>query len=133
MAPHDGDDDPAVYRSGSSKQKKSVENGKTEKANQIGKNADEANRVDGEDDGEDDDEDDEDDEDEDDTTLLTVQPSFNRLLLALRDQGTLHFVKYVSSAAQGSRWDVCGEMNTGMMVIEKMDEDEDGDGDIEDA
>jgi prolyl 3-hydroxylase /prolyl 3,4-dihydroxylase len=77
MAPHEGEDDPAVYRS-NTKQKS--------------------------DDGTDTD---------DDGTLIVSQPSFNTLLLVLRDQGVLKFVKYVSAAAQGSRWDVAGEWEVG--------------------
>jgi len=59
------------------------------------------------------------DEDEDDgSTLLTVQPGFNRILLVLRDPGVLHFVKYVSAMAPGSRWDVCGEWEVGQVEID---------------
>lgn len=54
-------------------------------------------------------------DDEDDGTLLTVQPGFNRLLLVLRDEKVMRFVKYVSAAAEGSRWDVCGEYEVGMV------------------
>ena len=66
---------------------------------------------------------DEDDEDED-GTLLTWQPHFNCLLLVLRDEGVLRFVKYVSAAAPGSRWDICSEFEVGM-VDDDEDEDED--------
>ena len=67
--------------------------------------------------GDDDDEDKEraEDEDDEDGTLLTVQPGFNRLLLVLRDEGVMRFVKYVSAAAEGSRWDICGEFEIGMV------------------
>ncbi|KAF8328355.1 uncharacterized protein EI90DRAFT_3281311 [Cantharellus anzutake] len=75
MAPHEGEDDPAVYRSGSMRSHPGT--GEVEE------------------DGE--------------GTLLTVQAQFNRLLLVLRDEGVLRFVKYVSAAAPGSRWDICGE------------------------
>ncbi|KAF8592758.1 nuclear protein [Ramaria rubella] len=72
---------------------------------------------------------DSDDNDEDeDSTLLTVQPGFNRLLLVLRDPGVLHFVKYVSASAPGSRWDIFGEWDVGQLEPE----DEDGVGDSED-
>jgi hypothetical protein len=50
-----------------------------------------------------------------DSTLLTVQPGYNRLLLVLRDERVMRFVKYVSAAAEGSRWDVCGEYEVGML------------------
>ena len=69
------------------------------------------------------DEDDDEDED-DDGILLTAQAGFNRLLLVLRDPGVLRFVKYVTASAPGSRWDVCGEYEIGM--IESDDEDEGG-------
>lgn len=60
-------------------------------------------------------EDAEDEADNEDGTLLTVQPGFNRLLLVLRDEGVMRFVKYVSAAAESSRWDVCGEYEVGMV------------------
>ncbi|RKO91437.1 Oxoglutarate and iron-dependent oxygenase degradation C-term-domain-containing protein, partial [Blyttiomyces helicus] len=62
MAPHDGEEDPAVYR-------------------QM----------------------------DDDGALLTVSAGWNVLTLVLRDPGLLKFVKYVSAAAPGSRWDVAFE------------------------
>lgn len=67
-------------------------------------------------------EEDDEDEDEDDGTLLTVQPGFNRLLLVLRDEGVMRFVKYVSAAAEGSRWDICGEFEIGMIQEDSADE-----------
>ena len=57
---------------------------------------------------------DEDDED-DGGTLLSTQPGFNKLLLVLRDERVMRFVKYVSAAAPGSRWDICGEYEVGMV------------------
>ncbi|OJA20328.1 hypothetical protein AZE42_05436 [Rhizopogon vesiculosus] len=105
MAPHDDEDDPAVYRSGSSKKNHvndascSHDHGDAVGAGEL-----------------------EEDEDEDESTLLTVQPGFNRLLLVLRDEGVMRFVKYVSAAAAGSRWDVCGEFTVGMLQDED-DED----------
>jgi len=54
-------------------------------------------------------------ENDEDGTLLTVQPGYNRLLLVLRDEGVMRFVKYVSAAAESSRWDVCGEYEIGMV------------------
>ncbi|TRM67887.1 Oxoglutarate and iron-dependent oxygenase degradation C-term-domain-containing protein [Schizophyllum amplum] len=65
------------------------------------------------------------DEEEEDSTLLTVQPGFNRLLLVLRDERVMRFVKYVSAAAEGSRWDVCGEYEVGVMQEEEEEEEED--------
>ena len=55
-------------------------------------------------------------EEEDSGTLLTVQPGFNRLLLVLRDEGVMHFVKYVSASARGSRWDICSEFEVGIVA-----------------
>lgn len=89
MAPHEGEDDPAVYNSGVKRRNKGL--GETAAENE----ADEA----------------EDDEDEE--TLLVAQPGFNRLLVVLRDPGVLRFVKYVSAEAPGCRWDVCGEWEVG--------------------
>ncbi|GJJ07217.1 hypothetical protein Clacol_001417 [Clathrus columnatus] len=98
MAADEDDDDPAVYGSGKRKKEKAA-NGETN-------------------------DEDEDSDDEDGSgTLLTVQPGFNRLQLVLRDAGVLHFVKYVSAKAHGSRWDVCCEWEVGQVELE---EDEDG-------
>lgn len=89
MTPHTGDDDPAVYRSGT--------------ANKApGPDADGDVAI-------------EDDDEDDDGALLTVQAGFNRLLLVLRDEGVMRFVKYVSAAAPGSRWDVCAEYGIGLV------------------
>ena len=98
MAPHDEEDDPAVYRSGSSSKKKNGTNGHVVQDEEMH-----------------DEEDEDEDEDDEDGTLLTVQPGFNRLLLVLRDEGVMRFVKYVSAAAEGSRWDICGEFEIGMV------------------
>src|SRR5487761_1619412 len=100
MAPHDEEDDPAVYRSGSHKISK--QNGHGDGVN--GNASTGSFHGNGDLDTEESDE-----EEDDDATLLTVQPGFNRLLLVLRDEGVMRFVKYVSAAAEGSRWDVCGE------------------------
>ncbi|KAI0638035.1 nuclear protein [Trametes polyzona] len=127
MAPHDEEDDPAVYRSGSSKKKAANGTNGTNGSNGTngangtnGTNGhaedDEAEMRDAEDD------EDEEEEEEDDGTLLTVQPGYNRLLLVLRDEGVMRFVKYVSAAAEGSRWDICGEFEIGM-VQEESDDD----------
>jgi len=113
MAPNEDHDDPAVYRTGSSKTVPAIANKNNGDTNGHTA-AEEAT-------GEEDDDMDE-DGDEDDGTLLTIQPGFNRLLLVLRDVGVMRFVKYVSAAAEGSRWDICGEFEVGM--IEAEDEDE---------
>lgn len=48
--------------------------------------------------------------DDDDAILLADVPGWNRLTVVLRDKGSLRFVKYVSQAAPGDRWDVKGEI-----------------------
>lgn len=109
MAPHDEDDDPAVYRSGSRKSKSEKHmNGNGTAVNGNGANGHAPSSPMEEDD----------EEEEDNGTLLMVQPGFNRLLLVLRDEGVMRFVKYVSAAAQGSRWDVAGEFEIGMVQEE---------------
>ncbi len=76
----------------------------------------------------------------DDAILLTDPPAWNRFSVVLRDQGTLRFVKYVSKAAEGDRWDVKGvvglgggawdEEGEGEKEAEEAEEgDVDGDGD----
>ncbi|KAF8132300.1 Oxoglutarate/iron-dependent oxygenase, C-terminal degradation domain-containing protein, partial [Boletus edulis] len=109
MAPHDEEDDPAVYRSRSSKKAQVKEGPESSRAST-------SNNVD-------DTDEDEEDEDED-GTLLTWQPHFNCLLLVLRDEGMLRFVKYVSAAALGSRWDICSEFEVGMVEGDDEDEEE---------
>ena len=112
MAPHDQkEDDPAVYRSGS--HKKSTQNGHGHSDNGNGSTGSSRS---GDIDMEDSDE-----EEDDDGTLLSVQPGFNRLLLVLRDEGVMRFVKYVSAAAEGSRWDVCGEFEIGIIDVDESD------------
>ena len=61
-------------------------------------------------------------EDDEDSTLLSLEPTFNRLHLVLRDPGVLGFVKYVSAKAPGSRWDVNGEWE--VRGIEEEEEEE---------
>ncbi|WRT63283.1 uncharacterized protein IL334_000186 [Kwoniella shivajii] len=53
--------------------------------------------------------------DDDDGPLLTQPVSFNKLLLVLRDPGVMKFTKYLSAKAKGSRWDVSGEWEVGVM------------------
>jgi len=120
MAPHDEEDDPAVYRTSGHKNNasgtKSPTNGSANGA--IG------NESDGHALGKGPgpfpvDETEDEEEEEEDSTLLTVQPGFNRLLMVLRDERVMRFVKYVSAAAEGSRWDVCGEYEIGMVEEEE--------------
>lgn len=123
MAPHEGDEDPAVYQSGAPKKEKDHEhkaNGTSnghEHANTNGSNKNAHTEYE--------DADDEEDEEED-GTLLTVYPGFNRLMLALRDEGVMRFTKYVSAAAPGSVWDVSGEYE--VLMTEDRGEDEDDTG-----
>jgi len=49
--------------------------------------------------------------DEDDAPLLSVSAASNTLNVVLRPPGVLRFVKYVSAAAPGSRWDVSMEFD----------------------
>ncbi|WWD06264.1 hypothetical protein V865_004353 [Kwoniella europaea PYCC6329] len=53
--------------------------------------------------------------DDDDGPLLTQPVSFNKLLLVLRDPGVMKFTKYLSARAKGSRWDISGEWEVGVM------------------
>jgi prolyl 3-hydroxylase /prolyl 3,4-dihydroxylase len=115
MAPHNEEDDPAVYRSSVHKKAKAEANGHTN-GNGNAKNGEHHSSDEDSDMGE--------PEEEEDSTLLTVQPGFNRLLLVLRDERVMRFVKYVSAAAEGSRWDVCGEYEVGMAQEDEDDDDE---------
>ena len=61
--------------------------------------------------------------------LFFALPGFNKLVLALRDQGVLRFVSYLSAAAQGSRWDVSAQYEVGMFAEgDSEDEVVEGDG-----
>jgi len=64
------------------------------------------------------------DEDEDDGILISNPASWNTMSIVLRDKGTLKFVKYVSQAAEGDRWDLTG-------CVEVVDEGEGEGGDEE--
>ncbi|CAG7848369.1 Prolyl 3,4-dihydroxylase ofd1; AltName: Full=2-oxoglutarate and Fe(II) dioxygenase domain-containing protein 1; AltName: Full=PKHD-type hydroxylase ofd1 [Serendipita indica DSM 11827] len=112
LPPADGDEDPTVYRSSKSKrrvQENGNQNGKTTESSTT--NGHDRSAVEDEEN-----EDMSDEEEEDDSgPLLTVQPGFNRLLLVLRDERVMHFVKYLSASAPGCRWDVCGEWEVGMV------------------
>ncbi|KJX98180.1 Fe II 2-oxoglutarate-dependent dioxygenase like protein [Zymoseptoria brevis] len=60
-------------------------------------------------------------EDEDDGILFSNAASWNTMSFVLRDRGTLKFVKYVSKAAPGDRYDI-----TGCVEVEpEADDDED--------
>ncbi|KAK0613045.1 Oxoglutarate and iron-dependent oxygenase degradation C-term-domain-containing protein [Bombardia bombarda] len=67
----------------------------------------------------------------DDNILFFQEATWNKMVLVLRDSGTLRFVKYVSSAAPGDRWDISGtfevdQMNDGLsnVVVGVLDDSE---------
>lgn len=57
--------------------------------------------------------------DDDEGPLLTLPVGWNKMLLVLRDPGVMRFVKYLSAAAPGSRWDVGGEWEVGQLEEEE--------------
>ena len=140
MAPHNEEDDPAVYRSSVQKKPKmdvkptpEASSSKSFSVRKPDSDHDMNDYENGHENGHDEGVDEieagesseevvnssEEEEEEEDGTLLTVQPGFNRLLLVLRDERVMRFVKYVSAAAPGSRWDVCGEYEVGMIQEEE--------------
>ena len=64
-------------------------------------------------------------EDHDDGILFTNSASWNRFSIVLRDRGTLRFVKYVSQAANGDRWDLKGEVEVDEAGWDAEDEEAD--------
>jgi hypothetical protein len=112
MAPDDGHEDPAVYRSGSRRKKNT--DGQAQQVESGAEVSESQNQTDQEEEFE-----------EDDSALLTKPPSFNHLLIVLRDERVLRFVKYVSAQAQGSRWDVSGEYEIDMIELEEVDDEPD--------
>lgn len=117
MAPHEGEEDPAVYQSANGKKK--AENGEADAEMKDGEGEEEEEEIVEmvEDDGE--------EEDEDfDGVLLNLTPSFNTLSVVLRDEGVMRFVKYLAASAGGSRWDVIGEYEIGAIEEEEMEEDD---------
>lgn len=122
LAPHEGEEDPAVYRSAASR-----------RAEREAEQADEADEAmaeaaadeEGADDAEDEDEAMDEDEEEDDDfdgVLLNVTPAFNTLNIVLRDEGVMRFVKYLGASAGGSRWDIAAEYTVGAAEIEEEEE-----------
>ena len=63
----------------------------------------------------------------DDGVLFTMAAGWNRLSIVLRDRGVLKFVKYVSAAAKGDRWDVVGEFGVMDEGDDLEDDEERGD------
>ncbi|CEL59481.1 PKHD-type hydroxylase ofd1 OS=Schizosaccharomyces pombe (strain 972 / ATCC 24843) GN=ofd1 PE=1 SV=1 [Rhizoctonia solani AG-1 IB] len=107
MAPHEGEDDPEVYKAADAKPKssKAAKEESTKAVDPKGKGKAKAQPE----------SDDEEEEEEGDGTLLTVYPNFNHLVIALRDAGVLKFVKYVSASAPVSRWDISSEWEIAML------------------
>lgn len=68
-------------------------------------------------------------DDDDDGILFSMAAGWNRMSIVLRDSGTLRFVKYVSAAAKGDRWDITGDIE---VVFEEDDDDDDNDDEDED-
>ena len=56
---------------------------------------------------------------DDDDDLVSVCAACNTLTVVLRPPARMHFVKYVSAAAPGSRWDVAAEFH-----VDNAEEDE---------
>ncbi|KAL4942801.1 hypothetical protein BDV06DRAFT_235166 [Aspergillus oleicola] len=65
-------------------------------------------------------------DDEDDGILFSTAAGWNRFSIVLRDNNTLKFVKYVSEAARGDRWDLTGECGVEFGEGDGDDEDEEG-------
>ncbi|PWN53472.1 hypothetical protein IE53DRAFT_384043 [Violaceomyces palustris] len=133
MAPHEGEEDPAVYQSASSK-KAGPSSSESAKENGVSEEDESMEGGEGGGEGEEEEEfvemeedDGEDDDDDFDGVLLNLTPSFNTLSVVLRDEGVMRFVKYLSATAGGSRWDVIGEFTAGA-VEEEEEEEEDGAG-----
>lgn len=70
------------------------------------------------------------DGEDEDGILFSSAPAWNTFNVVLRDKGTMRFVKYVSQAAKGDRWDIKGEIDLADDAFGSEDEDEDGMGDI---
>lgn len=113
LAPHEGEEDPAVYQSAASRRAKA----EAEAAHQA-EAGDDEDMDENMDDDENMDEDDDDDDDFD-GVLLNVTPSFNTLNVVLRDEGVMRFVKYLGASAGGSRWDISAEYTVGAAEMEE--------------
>ncbi|KAF2146478.1 uncharacterized protein K452DRAFT_219110 [Aplosporella prunicola CBS 121167] len=68
-------------------------------------------------------------DDDDDGVLFSMPAGWNNMSVVLRDRGSLRFVKYVSQAAKGDRWDVCADFG----VVFDDEDEEDGEGEGEEA
>lgn len=67
----------------------------------------------------------------DDGILFASAPAWNSFSIVLRDRDTMRFVKYVSQAARGDRWDIKGEIELSGDAFDGEDGDDDGDDDDE--
>ena len=63
-------------------------------------------------------------DEEEDGALLSVSATCNTLNLVLRGPGTMKFVKFVSAAAPGSRWDIALEYKCRVPDDDEEQEDE---------
>lgn len=70
---------------------------------------------------------------EDDGILFANPASWNRFSIVLRDKGTLRFVKYVSQAANGDRWDLKGEVEVDEAGWDGIDDGAEEEGDDQDS
>ena len=64
-------------------------------------------------------------DDAEDNILFASVPSWNTFSVVLRDKDTLRFVKYVSEAAPGNRWDIKGEIELGTDAFEGEEDTDD--------
>lgn len=118
MAPHEGEEDPAVYQSSHKGKNPEKGNDASEEKNEGADNEE----GDEEGDEEEDDEEEDDEDDDFDGVLLNVTPSFNTLNIVLRDEGVMRFIKYLGACAGGSRWDVSAEFTVGAAEVEDDEE-----------
>eukprot|EP00210_Caulerpa_lentillifera_P002467 g2365.t1 len=63
--------------------------------------------------------------DDEDSGVLSVNPVANTLNLVLSDKGLIKFVKYISAAAPGNRWDISAEYQ--VQETEEQDDEEEED------
>lgn len=68
------------------------------------------------------------DDNDDDGILFNSAPSWNTFSVVLRDKNTMRFVKYVSQAAKGDRWDIKGEIDLADDAFDDDDQSDEEDG-----
>ena len=66
--------------------------------------------------------------DDDDSQLMSIQAGNNVLNIVMRDPGVMRFIKYVSSRAPSSRWDVSAEYELEVDSDDEDSEDENDEG-----